>query len=160
MSRLTVSCFSPCLCLRLVCAFYEEEQKHKWRGQLAWHLFQLQQEGEPEALQQVRADRRHRVWCAIPEPSLPMPGAHVSVPAAPSVSARALLAADGDGIHAPVHSTRSPPSLLAAGQSILAHTGSVSREQDCTCERLASSRCVCVLMAPSGGDCHVASPLL
>jgi len=36
-----------------VWTFYEQEAKHKWRGQLAWRLFQLQQEGEPDSLQQV-----------------------------------------------------------------------------------------------------------
>ena len=34
-------------------AFYEQEQKHQWRGQLAWDLFELQQQGDSAALQKV-----------------------------------------------------------------------------------------------------------
>ena len=43
-----------------VWAFYEQEQKHQWRGQLAWSLFELQQQGDSAALHKVILGREER----------------------------------------------------------------------------------------------------
>ena len=43
------------LFLLLVWAFYGREKSHKWRGLLAWDLFQLQQANDAAAFHQVKA---------------------------------------------------------------------------------------------------------
>jgi len=52
---LLLTCCLPRCCFALlpVWAFYEQELKHKWRGQLVWGLFQLQQLGAADSLHQV-----------------------------------------------------------------------------------------------------------
>jgi len=51
---------APAFWLLSVWAFYEQEQKHQWRGQLAWSLFELQQQGDSAALHKVIVERDER----------------------------------------------------------------------------------------------------
>ena len=51
---LALDCLSVCPPCALVWAFYGREKSRKWRGLLAWDLFQLQQADDAAAFHQVK----------------------------------------------------------------------------------------------------------
>jgi hypothetical protein len=133
--RPSVAALAVGLCVRVAVAlFYGNQDKCRWRGQLAWCLFQMQQQGNPCALQRVGSNRRTRASLSVGRPSVCMGLTAVSLSLArlcvyvapcAGLHSSSAAAAGCHGAHTRVHAADDLVASVESSPSTAAHSGYV-----------------------------------